>query len=114
MVIEFTGPGLKEICTFIFLKSLTPLGISHANTKIKNIISFCSDRIFTCSVDQRVSLWKIHPSDVGAGEDKNRFELIWQSFCNVPDLHDMVVVKSLDDVCVVVVGAGMQIFKLNL
>ena len=109
---EIHGASRKSVH---FLKVPDTTGyISHASTKINNVISFCSDRIFTCSVDQRVSLWKIPPSDVGAGEDKNRFELIWQSFSNVPDLHDMVVVKNLDDVCVIVVGAGMQIFKLNL
>ncbi len=79
---------------------------------IMKFISFFSDRIFTCSVDQRVSLWKISSSDVGG--EKNVFELIWQSFSNVPDLHDMVTLKKLDHVFVVVVGAGMQIFKLKL
>jgi hypothetical protein len=59
--------------------------------------------VLTCSVDQRVSLWKI-------SQTANPFELVCQKFSHVPDLHDIVVV---DHRHVVVVGAGMQIFKIN-
>ena len=89
-------------------------------------------RVLTCSVDQRVSLWKIcqpanlsqlaNPSEtanlsglVEPSQLANPFQLVWQTFSHVPDLHDIVVHRHLSGgkVFAVVVGAGMQIFEIN-
>jgi len=81
---------------------------SSANSgHVTGIVILDEDRILTCSVDQRVSVWKVF-------EDREiPFQLVSQKFSHVPDLHDVVVCRKVEDVFVAVVGAGLQMFKID-
>jgi len=70
---------------------------------VTGIAALDEDRVVTCSADQRVSVWKICDE---------KFLLQSQRFSHVPDLQDVIVCKGRD-VFVVVVGAGMQCFKVT-
>ena len=92
------------------------MGLISTKNRIKNSVNsghvtgiaiLDEDRVLTCSVDQRVSVWKVY-------EDReNPFELVSQKFSHVPDLHDLIVCRKEGKVFVVVVGAGMQIFEID-
>ena len=77
---------------------------------VTGLAALDESHIVTCSVDQRVTVWTVDPGLT------NPFKMVAQKFSHVPDLHDVVVVRGRDDrqFFVVVVGAGLQVFKFSV
>ena len=105
--------GSKKICSRCYFRHFLFQNCVNSG-HITGIAVLDDSSVLTCSVDQRVSLWKMSQPD-NPSELANPFQLVWQTFSHVPDLHDIVVHRNLSSgqIFVVVVGAGMQTFKIK-